>query len=136
MRRRFPSYLVEQVIRSLLEQDLLDDSKFASLWKESRNAHRPRSAAAIKHELISRGISRDVAEASVHDIDDQDSAYRAGLKVSRRLNADDFPLFRRKLWGYLQRRGFSGSVTRRIISRLWDELEESPSRPGDDAEVC
>ena len=35
----------------------------------------------------------------------------------------DFPAFRRRLWAYLQRRGYSPSVARRAILRLWDSQQ-------------
>ncbi|MCH7786140.1 MAG: regulatory protein RecX [Chloroflexi bacterium] len=123
--RRFPSNVVEEVIESLSEQNLLDDTSFSRLWTDSRVSHRPRSAAAIKRELITKGVAKDVAEDAVRDVDDQDSAYRAGLKLARRLEQADLNVFRRKMWGYLHRRGFGGSVARRTVARLWDELQEN-----------
>ena len=129
LRRRFPSHVVQQVVADLAEQSLLDDAKFARLWRDNRDSFRPRSAAAIERELIAKGVARDTAQAAVSDMDDHDAAHRAGLKLTRRLDRDDFATFRRRLWGYLQRRGFSGSVTRHAIDRLWDDL----SRP-DEAE--
>jgi regulatory protein len=136
LRRGFPSGVVESVIESLAERSLLDDGKFARLWSNNRDALNPRSAAAIRRELISKGVPRDDAEAAVSDLDDQDSAYRAGLKPARRLQQGDFPTFRRKLWGYLRRRGFSESVTRHTIGRLWDERPGSPSGPPGDEVDC
>ena len=131
LRPRFQARVVEQVIASLTEQRLVDDPKFARLWKDSRDSHSPRSAWAIKRELISKGVSRDVAEEAVCGADDEDSAYRAGAKPARRLEGADFTAFRRKLWGYLRRRGFSDSVTRHAIARLWDEQSEGRVDPAE-----
>ncbi len=133
--RSFPSEVVEEVIESLSEQTLVDDTKFSQLWTDSRISHRPRSASVIKRELITKGIDRDVAEDAVREVDDQDSAYRAGLKLTRRLEQADLTVFRRKMWGYLQRRGFGGTVVRHTVARLWDELQENRGSP-DDAEGC
>ena len=124
LRRRFPDPVIEQVIERLSEQSLVDDSEFARLWKESRDSSSPRSSAAIRRELLLKGVDRDIAESAVHDMDDDDSAYRAGLKLTRRLPKKDFQTFRRKLWGYLQRRGFSHSVARLTVQRLWEESHE------------
>ena len=125
LRRRFPAPVVQQVIDTLREQDLLNDPTFARQWKEHRESLSPRSASAVNRELISKGVAREVAEVSVREMDDADSAYRAGLKHARRLHSDSFDSFRRKLWGYLQRRGFSSAVARQTIARLWDERRES-----------
>ena len=121
LQRRFPPHVVEQVIEALTDQDLVDDYKFAELWRDSRTSLNPRSAAAIRRELIEKGVDREIADDAVRDIDDLESAYRAGLKLARRLHQADFATFRRRLWGYLQRRGFNGSVARHIIARLWKE---------------
>ena len=129
--RSFQSSIVEEVIESLSEQTLVDDAKFSRLWTDSRISHRPRSALVIKRELITKGIDREVAEDAVRDADDQDSAYRAGLKLTRRLEHADLTVFRRKMWGYLRRRGFGGTVARRTVARLWDELQENRSSPDD-----
>ena len=127
LRRRFPDHVVEQVVESLAEQALVDDASFAKLWRDNRETLNPRSAAAIKRELILKGVASELAKSAVQDLDDRDSAYRAGLKPARRLAQSDFSTFQRRLWGYLQRRGFSPSVTRETIDRLWEEREGSPS---------
>ena len=132
--RRFPAHVVGPVMESLVQRALVDDSAFAELWRENRDSHNPRSAAAIKGELLSKGIARDVAEAAVGDLDDCDSAYRAALKPARRLIDADFATFRRKLWGYLLRRGFSQSLARNTIDRLWDERDTTRSPQLDEAE--
>jgi regulatory protein len=112
---------VEKVVSDLAAQGLLDDARFAQLWADSRVASKPRSSATIRRELVFKGVSRDLAEAAIGDIDDRENAYRAGLKLARRLGGSDFPTFRRRLWGYLMRRGFSQSLARHTVTRLWDE---------------
>ncbi len=120
--RHFSDDLVEQVINVLAEESLIDDVLFSKQWKESRNATKPRSAWLIKCELLNKGVDVDVAAQAVADVDDEVSAYRCGLKYATRFDGSDFDTFRRKLWGYLMRRGFGGAISRRTVSRLWREL--------------
>jgi regulatory protein len=124
---RFPPEIVDYVINDLVERGLAGDAVFAELWADSRSRLNPRSASAIRRELTSKGVSRDIAEHAVRDVDDGDAAYTAGTKHARRLIESDFNTFRSRLWGYLLRRGFSSSVCRATIDRLWDEREEGPS---------
>ncbi|MCH8206874.1 MAG: regulatory protein RecX [Chloroflexi bacterium] len=131
LRRRFPHSLAERVIESLAEQSLVDDSKFARMWRDSRDSTNPRSAMAIRRELLSKGVSRDIADEATREVDDRDSAYRAGIKHARRLEEADFRTFRRRLWGYLMRRGFSGSLVRDTVARLWDERSDAHARRHD-----
>ena len=120
--RRFSSAVVDDVIGSLRGRSLLDDARFAQQWTDSRDAHRPRSATAVRRELVSKGIDRSLADEAVSDLDDEDSAYRAALPRARRLEEADLATFRRRLTGYLLRRGFTQSVARRTIIRLESEM--------------
>jgi len=127
--RRFPPEIIELVMKTLSIQGLVDDSSFADLWAANRDSLHPRSSAAIRRELVSKGVTRDVADEAVRDINDQDAAYRAGLKPANRLGQVGFSAFRRNLWGYLKRRGFGDSVTRHTIAVLWEERLEVSDRP-------
>ena len=121
LRRRFSPAVVDQVVKILKEHDIVDDIRFARAWTESRDSFKPRSALAVKRELRAKGVSSGIAEDAVKGIDDDDNAYRAGLSQARKLEGAGLDTFRRRLWGYLKRRGFGDSVSRRTIMRLWDE---------------
>ena len=120
---RFSQATVEQALTWLQERGYLDDAAFARTWRQSREAHRPRSAALIRRELVQHGVGRDVAEEAVADLDDDANAYCAGLGRLRALQGLDYVTFRRRLEGYLRRRGFGASVTRHTVERLLRERE-------------
>lgn len=120
---RYSGDVTESVVLRLKELNLLDDESFAREWTRSRSIHRPRSASAIRRELLGKGVDRDTAQAAVETLDDEESAYRAGLRASSSLADADYATFRRRLQGYLYRRGFSGPVIRRTANRLWEERE-------------
>ena len=127
LERRYSGEVTDSVIGRLKDLGLLDDESFAREWTRSRSIHRPRSASAIRRELVGKGVDRDTAQAAVETLDDEDSAYRAGLRVATSLADADYATFRRRLQGYLYRRGFSGPVIRRTASRLWEEREAAAS---------
>ena len=120
---KFAGQVTESVVQRLKELGLLDDASFAREWTRSRAAHRPRSAAAIRRELLGKGVDRDTAQAAVETLDDEESAYRAGQRAAASLADTDYISFRRRLQGYLYRRGFSGTVSRMTADRLWEERE-------------
>ena len=130
LRRRFPEPLVDEVVELLKEESLVDDARFAGLWAESRESHKPRSAWAVKRELIAKGVDSSLAQEAVQDIDDTESAYRAATKQAHKHVEADFLTFRRRLWAYLQRRGFSASVSRQTTQRLWEEMGRGTDRQG------
>ncbi len=134
LRRQFPPYIIERVIEDLKDQSLLDDSDFARLWTRSRDSHRPRSLSAIRRELLAKGVDQDLARQAVRFLDDDDSAYRAGAKLARQMQATDFSTFRRRLWGYLKRRGYGDSVSRKTIFRLWKDYRHESEQAPDEME--
>ena len=121
--KRFSASIVDEVVELLTIEGLLDDGSFARVWLGSRQRLSPRSASLIKRELSAKGVSRETIDDALVNISDDENAYRAGLKYSRRLGQADFVNFRRKLWAYLQRRGFSSAISRRTVARLWQEEE-------------
>ena len=125
---RFPPDLIDRVIEDLSHQGLTDDTKFAALWADHRSRLNPRSASAIRRELVSKGVAKELADDAVRDLDDGDAAYAAGAKYARRLDDSPYSTFRQRLWGHLRRRGFGSAVSRQTIDTLWSELQESSSR--------
>ncbi len=123
LQAKFPQRVTESVVKRLKELGLLDDASFAREWTRSRVSHRPRSAFTIRRELLVKGIDRDTAQSAVESLDDEESAYRAGQRAASSLPDADYVSFRRRLQGYLYRRGFSGAVIRKTADRLWEERE-------------
>ena len=134
LRRTFPDHVVDGVAADLVERSLIDDVEFAAGWSDSRSRLSPRSAIAVKGELVSKGVSVDIAGKAISDLDDADGALRAARKFARRLEHDDYPTFQRRLWGHLHRRGFNSSTARPTIARIWKELhrdEEAEDQLGE-----
>ena len=131
--RGFASDIQDAIINKLSEQRLVNDTAFAQFWKDNRESFRPRSQRLTRLELKRKGIANEIIDRVVSAIDDEASAYRAALSKVRRLSGADYPSFRRRLGGYLQRRGFSSSMIKRTLERIWQDLErptEIMSEPG------
>lgn len=120
-RSGFDSQVVDKVIGVLKERQLIDDVAFAQYWKENRLLFKPRSQRAIELELRRKGVAAETASEVVKDMDDELVAYQAGLKKARLLSRLDDDEFYRRLFVYLQRRGFSYEIIRSVVSRLWQE---------------
>jgi regulatory protein len=121
LRRKHSQQTVETVVERLKEQGLLDDMAFAQAWSQARASSRPRSAFLVRRELLGKGVARETAQAATETLDDEEIAYAAGQRPARPLAGADYTTFRRRVWGYLQRRGFSQAVMRRTVGRLWEE---------------
>jgi regulatory protein len=120
-RRGIALRLIDQTVRRLKERGYLDDEAFARFWTETREATSPRGRRLILQELRTQGVNADTAAAATASVSDEEAAYRA---ASRRLHAFrglDYEAFRRRLGGFLVRRGFSYEVARRTMDRCWQE---------------
>ncbi len=113
--------VADHVIERLSESGLLDDAAFAKYWVENREQFRPRAARALRFELKRKGLSNaDITEA-VGEMDESDSAYRAGANRAKRWRNLERREFAEKLTAFLIRRGFSYSVAKDAVVRLWNE---------------
>jgi len=52
-------------------------------------------------------------------------AYQAGIRYAARLADLDREMFRKRLGGYLARRGFSYGAISPLVNQIWDELHSS-----------
>jgi regulatory protein len=118
-RRGFDSDTRAEVVGKLQIQGLLDDTSFARLWTDSREASRPRSRWLTRLELQKKGVPGDVIDEAVSTIDDEASAYRAALTRVRTLRHAGREEFYRRMSGYLQRRGFAYDVVHRTVDKAW-----------------
>lgn len=123
---------IEKTVARLRELALLDDAAFAQYWKENRSAFKPRGQRLLKVELRHKGLEREVIDQAVQGLDDKAGAYQAAVGKARSLGGADFAEFRRKLGGYLQRRGFDYTTVSSTVKRLWlekhGEVQDEPIR--------
>ncbi|MED6296440.1 MAG: regulatory protein RecX, partial [Chloroflexota bacterium] len=68
--KAFSSEVASKSIAQMYREGLLDDSRFAQMWVDSRQQSRPKSKKTIKQELLSKGISEHTAEQAVSEIHD------------------------------------------------------------------
>ena len=126
---RFTAEAVETALDELAGRKLIDDAAFARDWRAQRERRHPKSAGAITRELEQLGVEQPVIEAAMAGFDAADNAYRAARKYARRQADGDLAAFERRLWGFLQRRGFTGETNRQTIQRLKSELRPDAERP-------
>lgn len=125
----FSEIAIEKAVEKLERAGLLDDEAFARYWVENRERFAPRSARALRHELRQKGVSNRIVDTVLTDLDEEDAAYRAAQAKVRRYAQADEETFRKRLGGYLSRRGFSYGIVRGVLDRLWDEIQTQTNSP-------
>ena len=112
--------VIQTVIDRLERAGLLNDPDFARYWVENRVRFKPRGLRALRHELRQKGVSTTVIDQVLQDVEEESLARKAAEAGARRFTHLPPREFRRKMQGYLSRRGFSYPV----IAPLLDALEE------------
>lgn len=114
--------IIDQIIERLDRGGLVDDSSFAELWVENRNEFRPRGNRALRMELRQKGISDEIIAESLKDLDEEELALKAARKQARKYKQLEWAEFRKKLTGFLARRGFNYGTIAEVTPKVWDEI--------------
>lgn len=122
LNQRFDREIIEGVVLQLRESQMIDDTAFALYWIEEREYFSPRGKRLLKVELTRKGIDGEVIDEVLDGIDDNECAYRAAQKKGQSLIREDHETFKRKLGGFLLRRGFGYETVNSTTERLWQEI--------------
>jgi len=115
---------IQLVIEKLRQNSLVSDQDFAQEWVDNRNRFKPRGRKALSVELYQKGISRQIIDDVLMDLDEEELAMRFARQKLPKIKRLEKKAFQEKLYGYLSRRGFSYGISKDIISTLWEEEQE------------
>ena len=125
--RDVPEEAAAAVLDRMTEVGLVDDVTFAHDWVASRQQRRHLSRTALRRELQTKGVERDVIDEALAEVGGADE-HEAALDLARRRAATMGGLARevayRRLGGVLARRGFSSSITTRVLAEVLDGSSE------------
>jgi regulatory protein len=125
-------HVVGVVIERLTAAGFLDDDAFARQFTRSKSTTGI-SRRRIEQELTRKGVERGLATAAVTEtfaeehVDESAAIQLAAEKKLRTLGRVDDATRRRRLYGYLARRGFDADAIRETV----DRLGKSPDADGD-----
>jgi regulatory protein len=121
---------IEAVIADLAQSGYLDDEQFSRMWAESRAISRPKGRRAVSQELSSRGVSKETIESVLdsHYPDDGDLVRKVAVRRAESMRHLDKATFRRRLAGYLTRRGFAYGTVFPLLEELWEDPRDLESR--------
>lgn len=121
-KHEIPEAVIEETLERLRRDGLVDDGQFAQAWVENRSAFRPRSRRMLAMELRQKGLDDESMESALEDVNDEALAYEAAQKRAPRFKDLEWIEFRKKLSGFLARRGFPYPVVKSTVTRIWDEM--------------
>lgn len=105
--------LIEDVVAKFVDLGYLDDEAFAEQLAMSAVERRGQGRRAVAQTLRKRGISREVADAAIAELpdDDADRALEFARSKARNVGGKDYDASLRRLAGQLARRGYSSSIS-------------------------
>jgi regulatory protein len=118
---------VRSAIERLGAAGLVDDAVFARQLARSKLLGAGHSTRRLHQELGKRGVARDVADEAVQEVvqdegvDQVSLAEAAARKKLRTLRGVDVATRRRRLYGFLARRGYESDTIRRALELLGTE---------------
>lgn len=114
--------VIDEVIERLKRGGLVDDKNFAETWVDNRSEFRPRGSQMLRIELRQKGIQDQVIADVLNDVDDSSLALKAARKKARRYQSLEWQEFRKKMNGFLARRGFHYGVISEVLPKVWEEI--------------
>lgn len=114
--------VVEEVTGRLTRAGLLNDQEFARYWVENRLQFNPRGARALRHELREKGVPASIITDTLMGFDEEVAARKVAQAGARRLAHLEPRDFRRRLEGYLARRGFSYVMIGPLVEEMLEAI--------------
>lgn len=120
-RKKFPEEVIAKTISFLKEKEFLNDALFAKSWIDAR-IKRPLGINRIREELKIKGVSREIIQEQLRQLKED---YREA-DIVKEVAAERFSRMRkleplaakRRLCGYLLRRGFSPDTVYEALRQL------------------
>jgi regulatory protein len=110
---------VRTALSDLIRLGYIDDKKFADQWAQSRVRLRGLGRRRIEQELRNKGVSRDIIREALgevfEDSSEADIARREAEKKLKTLVRFDPEVRRRRLAGFLERKGFSSEIIHIVL---------------------
>lgn len=120
--RGFAEPAVDAAMERLEGWNYVDDADFARYWVENREANRPRGKRMLEQELRLKGVDRETSRAAIEAAEPDEFAAALTLAQSklRTYAGLDDAVAKRRLAGFLGRRGYGYDVIGPVTRRLFD----------------
>lgn len=112
--------VVDALVNKLIQKGLVNDLEFAKAWVDSRS--KKKGVNALKAELISKGIKREIIEqvlSSKYQVSSEaqtaEKLLERKMRVWKNLSEAEF---KQKALQFLMRRGFSYETSKQVLEKV------------------
>jgi regulatory protein len=117
--KEFTGTMITAVLEHVTRLGYLDDEKFAAQWAASRVRSRGFGRRRLEQELRIKGISSNIIKDTLNTLFEEapeaETARKEADKKLRTLTRFEPEVRRRRLAGFLERKGFSSEIIRGIL---------------------
>lgn len=121
----FTGDVIDAVIVRLRRVNLLNDHEYARRFVETRIEDRPMGEMRLTHDLLKRGIPRDVIDDVLSEFGNGIGSEQSALTVLRQYSYRYRGLApektKQRMFGLLSRRGFDADTARRAVENILNE---------------
>jgi regulatory protein len=118
-KKDFEADVIKAVVDYLLENDYLNEERFAEMWIRSRKKHHPRGRKLIYKELKNKGLNQRITNNALNEYlskeEEIEMADYLKDKWLRRRTEEDSSSY--KLKNYLANKGFSYNLIYKITTK-------------------
>ncbi|MDQ2665269.1 MAG: recombination regulator RecX [Gemmatimonadota bacterium] len=121
---------VSAAVSRLVEQGFIDDAAFARAYTRSKVVGANHSKRRVQMDLRRKGVAGDVSEGAIADVFEEEGVDQLALvetaarKKLRTLHTLEPAVQRRRLYGFLARRGYDADDIRRAMEIIGGESAE------------
>ena len=117
----FSEAAINRTLEDLERLGHIKDEKYARNWVNHRQRSKPRGRKVLQHELINKGIDKTTVDRVLGQIDNEEEAglaLQVAQKQAVRYRSLPAHVAKRRLHGFLLRRGFDYETIQRVIERV------------------
>lgn len=120
-REGFRERTIKIIIAELIQSGHIRDRLYAEKWVQRRLKSNPRGRTVLKQELIEKGVDPETAEhvlAEIKTEDEKKLALQIAQKQSKKYKNLSTQVAKRRLHGFLARRGFESETILQVIEKV------------------
>ncbi len=103
----------DEIVEKLKSYKYIDDENFARMFVQSRIKNRPRGKIVLVGELMSKGISKDIAQkVCEEEVVDEEQLLKDTFE--KKYRGEKFDISNRKMVNFLLRKGFNWDLIRKF----------------------
>ena len=117
----FAPQAIDITLEDLEQLGHIKDEKFAKKWVNRRRRSKPKGKKMLQHELVNMNVDKTAADrvlAGINDAEEASAAMQLAQKQIKRYQSLPPQVAKRRLHGFLLRRGFDYETIQSVIERV------------------